>query len=162
MTVEVKLASREVAILLGLLLGILLAFVFETTRPVAKSFDEISLLLFLFIPIVAGLLTGLGDPRDPVRNGAFVGVAAGITNSLIALTVAPRPIDSGVAFFLILSVLMWGLLSAVASTLSRFVYSTRQTMAPSRPSVSSSRVCWVCQSRNPGEARYCHHCGQRL
>jgi hypothetical protein len=120
---------RVVSILLGIIVGSVLASVYQVNLP--TLFFEInvaSLVVFAAIPLLAGFLVGVLHPPTGVRDGALVGLLTGLVNSMIAtvkLIFAPTLAAGEVfafALFAVMSVFVWMVLGAAAAVLASRLY----------------------------------------
>lgn len=120
---------RVVSILLGIIVGSVLASVYQVNLP--TLFFEInvaSLVVFAAIPLLAGFLVGVLHPPTGVRDGALVGLLTGLVNSMIATvklifepTLATGEVFS-FALFAVMSVFIWMILGAAAAALASRLY----------------------------------------
>src|SRR6058998_2668038 len=70
-----RLQHRELSILVGVLVGVLLD-VFASTTDSLPAFSLTDLVIFVTIPALSGALAGFADPDHAVGNGIIVGVVA--------------------------------------------------------------------------------------
>jgi Na+/proline symporter len=119
---------RAVSILVGVIIGCILAYAYQVNLPTLFfEMNVSSLVVFVAIPMLAGFVVGLLYPVMAVRNGLYVGLIIGLFNSIVAtikLIYAPTlALGEVYAFslFAIVSVFVWMVLAAVAAELaSRF------------------------------------------
>ncbi len=127
---------RVVSILVGVIVGAVLAYAYQMNLP--TLFYEVdvsrllgsfwSLVVFAAVPLFAGFLVGVLNPSTGIKDGLLVGLLIGLVNSIIAtvkLIFAPRLEMSEVfAFcvFAIMSVFIWMILSAAAADLAKKIY----------------------------------------
>src|SRR5438046_9250014 len=101
-----RLQHRELSILVGVLVGILLD-VFATTTDSVTSFTLTDLVIFVTIPALSGALAGFADPDHAVGNGVIVGVVAGIVFVIIRALKLPVNVGGDTVLLLALAVLVW-------------------------------------------------------
>src|SRR5438034_10195209 len=77
-----RLQHRELSILVGVLVGVLLD-VFASTTDSLPAFSLTDLVIFVTIPALSGALAGFADPDHAVGNGIIVGVVAGLVFQII-------------------------------------------------------------------------------
>ncbi|MDH5374684.1 MAG: hypothetical protein OEZ21_11585 [Candidatus Bathyarchaeota archaeon] len=119
---------RAVSILVGVIIGCILAYAYQVNLPTLFfEMNVSSLVVFVAIPMLAGFVVGLLYPVMAVRNGLYVGLIIGLFNSIVAtikLIYAPTLALAEVyafSLFAIVSVFVWMILAAVAAELaSRF------------------------------------------
>jgi Na+/proline symporter len=119
---------RTVSILVGVIIGCILAYAYQVNLPTLFfEMNVSSLVVFVAIPMLAGFIVGLLYPVMAVRNGLYVGLISGLFNSIVAtikLIYAPTLVPSEIyafSLFAIVSVFAWMVLAAVAAELaSRF------------------------------------------
>ena len=120
---------RVVSILLGIIVGSVLASVYQANLP--TLFFEInvaSLVVFAAIPLLAGFLVGVLHPPTGVRDGALVGLLTGLVNSVIATVklIFESTLATGEVFafglFAVMSVFIWMVLGAAAALLASRLY----------------------------------------
>lgn len=120
---------RVVSILLGIIVGSVLASVYQANLP--TLFFEInvaSLVVFAAIPLLAGFLVGVLHPPTGVRDGALVGLLTGLVNSIIATVklIFESTLATGEVFafglFAVMSVFIWMVLGAAAAVLASRLY----------------------------------------
>jgi len=119
---------RAVSILVGVIIGCILAYAYQANLPTLFfEMNVSSLVVFVAIPMLAGFIVGLLYPVMAVRNGLYVGLISGLFNSIVAtikLIYAPTLVPSEIyafSLFAIVSVFAWMVLAAVAAELaSRF------------------------------------------
>ncbi|MDH5689950.1 MAG: hypothetical protein OEY81_00785 [Candidatus Bathyarchaeota archaeon] len=119
---------RAVSILVGVIIGCILAYAYQVNLPTLFfEMNVSSLVVFVAIPMLAGFIVGLLYPVMAVRNGLYVGLISGLFNSIVAtikLIYAPTLVPSEIyafSLFAIVSVFAWMVLAAVAAELaSRF------------------------------------------
>jgi len=120
---------RVVSILLGIIVGSVLASVYQVNLP--TLFFEInvaSLVVFAAIPLLAGFLVGVLHPPTGVRDGALVGLLTGLVNSMIATVklIFEPTLAAGEVFafalFAVMSVFIWMILGAAAAALASRLY----------------------------------------
>jgi hypothetical protein len=120
---------RVVSILLGVIVGSVLAFAYQANLP--TLFFEInvaSLVVFAAIPLLAGFLVGVLHPPTGVRDGLLVGLLTGLVNSIIAtvkLIFAEKLATGEVyafALFAVMSVFIWMILGAAVAALASRLY----------------------------------------
>jgi Na+/proline symporter len=119
---------RAVSILVGVIIGCILAYAFQVNLPTLFfEMNVASLVVFVAIPMLSGFIVGLLYPVVAFRNGLYVGLISGLFNSIVATvkliyapTLAPGEIYA-FSLFAIVSVFAWTVLAAVAAELaSRF------------------------------------------
>jgi len=127
---------RVISILVGIMIGCVLAYAYQVNLP--TLFFEIngyslvgllySLVVFVTIPVLAGFVSALLHPIMAVKNGLYVGFFSGLFNSIIAtikLIYAPALIPSEVyafSVFAVMSVFIWMILAAAAAVLAEKFY----------------------------------------
>jgi len=118
-----RLQHRELSILVGVLVGILLD-VFATTTDSVTSFSLTDLVIFVTIPALSGALAGFADPDHAIGNGIMVGVVAGLVYVVISALKLPVNVGGDTVLFLALAVPVWGFLGGTGS---RFAHRTLTT-----------------------------------
>ena len=119
---------RAVSILVGIIIGCVLAYAYQANLPTLFfEMNVSSLVVFVAVPMLAGFVVGLLYPIMAVRNGLYVGLISGLFNSIVAtvkLIYAPTLASGEIyafSLFAIVSVFAWTVLAAVAAELaSRF------------------------------------------
>lgn len=120
---------RAVSILVGVIIGCILAYAYQVNLPTLFfEMNVSSLVVFVAIPMLAGFIVGLLYPVMAVRNGLYVGLISGLFNSIVAtikLIYAPTLVPSEIyafSLFAIVSVFAWMVLAAVAAELASRLY----------------------------------------
>ena len=120
---------RAVSILLGIIVGSVLAYAYQVNLPTLSSeINVASLVVFAAIPLLVGFLVGVLHPPTGVRDGAFVGLLIGLVNSMIATVklIFASTLATGEVFafalFAIMSVFIWMILGAAAAALASRLY----------------------------------------
>src|SRR2546426_10422464 len=94
-----RLQHRELSILVGVLVGILLD-VFATTTDSVKNFTLTDLVIFVTIHALSGALAGFSDPDHAIGNGLMVGVVAVLVYVVISAFRLPGNVyEESVLFF---------------------------------------------------------------
>jgi len=133
---EPELCIRAVSILVGIMIGCILAYAYQVNLP--TLFFEIngysvvgllySLVVFVAIPVLAGFVSALLHPAMAVKNGLYVGFFSGLFNSILAtlkLIYAPVLMPNEVyafSVFAITSIFIWMILGAMAAVLAEKFY----------------------------------------
>jgi len=120
---------RAVSILVGVIIGCVLAYAYQVNLP--TLFYEVnvaSLVVFAAVPLLTGFVVGLLNPSTGMRDGLLVGLLSGLFSSILAtikLIYAPvLEIGEAYAFslFAIMSVFVWMVLAAAAAELAKRFY----------------------------------------
>jgi ribosomal protein L40E len=152
-----RLQHRELSILVGVLVGVLLD-VFATTTDSLTNFSLMDLMIFLTIPALSGALAGFADPDHAVGNGIMVGVVAGLVYVISNSLRLPVNVGGDVVLFLALSVPIWGFLGGTGSGFAHRALTTTQEETLQ----TALRTCANCKTVNPPDAVYCKSCGTKL
>lgn len=121
---------RVISILVGIMIGCVLAYAYQVNLPTLFYETDVwaSLVVFVTIPVVAGFVSALLHPAMAVKNGLYVGFFSGLFNSIIAtikLIYAPALMPSEVyafSVFAVMSVFIWMILAATAAVLAERFY----------------------------------------
>lgn len=121
---------RVISILVGIMVGCILAYAYQVNLPTLfhETYVWASLVVFVTIPVLAGFVSALLHPAMAMRNGLYAGFFGGLFNSILAtvkLIYEPVIIQSEVyafSLFAIMSVFIWAVLAAAAAVLAQKFY----------------------------------------
>lgn len=129
---------RIISILVGIMIGCVLAYAYHVNLPIFSSdapfwfsgmFLWTGLVVFLTIPVLAGFVSALLHPTLAMRNGLYVGFFTGLFNSILGAikliyTVSPLEPATVNAFslFAIVSIFTWTMISAAGALLGPKFY----------------------------------------
>ena len=123
------LPVRATSILVGVMIGCVLAYAYQMNLPTLfYEMNVSSLVVFFTIPTLAGFVVALLHPAMAMKNGLYAGLLSGLFNSIIAtikLIYAPVLETSEVyafSLFAIMSVFVWMVLAAAAAELAKRFY----------------------------------------
>jgi len=76
---------RAVSILVGVMIGSILAYVYQMNLPTLFfEMNVASLVVFLAIPLLTGFIVGLLHSAMAFKDGSYAGLFTGLFNSIIA------------------------------------------------------------------------------
>jgi hypothetical protein len=120
---------RVVSILLGIIVGSILAYAYQVNSPTLFfELNVASLVIYAAIPLFAGFLVGILSPATGARDGLLVGLIIGLVNSVIATVklIFASTLAAGEVFpfalFALISVFFWMILATAAATLASQLY----------------------------------------
>jgi len=121
---------RVISILVGIMIGCILAYAYQVNMPTLfhETYVWASLVVFVAIPVLAGFVSALLHPALAVKNGLYVGFFSGLFNSILAtikLIYAPALMPNEVyafSVFAVMSVFIWMILAAAAAVLAQRFY----------------------------------------
>jgi hypothetical protein len=120
---------RVISILVGIMIGCILAYTYQVNLPTLFYQMSVgSLVVFVAIPVLAGFVSGLLHPALAMKNGLYVGFFIGLFNSILAtIKLIYTPFLDlrelyGFPLFAIISVFIWMILAAVAAALAQRFY----------------------------------------
>ena len=121
---------RVISILVGIMIGCILAYAYQVNLPTLfyETYVWASLVVFVTIPVLAGFVSGLLHPAMAMKNGLYVGFFSGLFNSILAtvkLIYAPALVPNEVyafSVFAITSIFIWMILAAAAAVLAEKFY----------------------------------------
>jgi hypothetical protein len=120
---------RGVAILIGIMIGCILAYAYQVNLPTLfYEMNVASLVVFVAIPLFSGFVVGLLSPLTCARDGLLVGLLSGLFNAIIATikliyatTLEPGEVYA-FAVFAIMSISIWMILAAMAAYFAKRFY----------------------------------------
>ena len=121
---------RVISILVGIMVGCILAYAYQMNLPTLFYETDMwaSLVVFVTIPVLAGFVSALLHPALAIQNGLYAGFFSGLFNSILAtvkLIYAPVLMPSEVyafSVFAVMSVFSWMVLAATAAVLAQRFY----------------------------------------
>lgn len=127
---EPELPIRVISILVGIMIGCILAYAYQANLPTLfyETYLWASLAVFVTIPVLAGFVSALLHPAMAMKNGLYVGFFSGLFNSILAtikLIYAPALMPNEVyafSVFAVVSVFTWMILAAAAAALAQRFY----------------------------------------
>lgn len=125
---EKSIASiRALSILVGIIIGCILAYVYQAYLPTMfYEMNVASLVAFVAIPMLAGFIVGLLNPSTGMRDGLLVGLVIGLFNIVLAAIKMIYAEKTGEVYafslFAIMSVFVWVILAAAAADLAKRFY----------------------------------------
>jgi len=130
MTKKPEPPIRFISILVGIMIGCVLAYAYQVNLPTLfyETYVWASLAVFVTIPVLVGFVSALLHPVMAVKNGLYVGFFSGLFNSILAtikLIYAPALMPNEVyafSVFAVMSVFSWMILAAVAAVLAEKIY----------------------------------------
>ena len=130
MTKKPEPPIRFISILVGIMIGCVLAYAYQVNLPTLfyETYVWASLAVFVTIPVLVGFVSALLHPVMAVKNGLYVRFFSGLFNSIMAtmkLIYAPALIPSEVyafSVFAVMSVFIWMILAAAAAVLAQRFY----------------------------------------
>lgn len=123
-----KPPTRTLSILVGTMVGCILAYIFEITlwMYTRTLWGWWSLIAFITIPAIAGFIAGLIDRAMAMQNGLYTGLLSGVMNAIMAsirLIYLPILPDVTVlyaySFFAIMSIFLWMFIASMAGLLAK-------------------------------------------
>ena len=130
MTKKPEPPIRFISILVGIMIGCVLAYAYQVNLPTLfyETYVWASLAVFVTIPVLVGFVSALLHPVMAVKNGLYVGFFSGLFNSILAtikLIYAPALMPNEVyafSVFAIMSIFIWTILAAAAAVLAQRFY----------------------------------------
>jgi len=121
---------RVISILVGIMIGCILAYAYQVNTPTLfyETYVWASLAVFVTIPVLAGFVSALLHPAMAMKNGLYVGFFSGLFNSIIAtikLIYTSDLVPSEVyafSVFAIMSIFIWMILAAATAVLAEKFY----------------------------------------
>ncbi|MEM3629721.1 MAG: hypothetical protein QXE06_10195 [Candidatus Bathyarchaeia archaeon] len=120
---------RAVSILMGIMIGCILAYAYQINLPTLfYEMNIATLVVFLSIPAFSGFIVGLLNPATALKDGLIVGLVTGLFNSIVAavkmIFVSTLALSEVYAFslFAIMAVFAWTILAAAAAVLAKRFY----------------------------------------
>jgi hypothetical protein len=120
---------RVICILVGTMIGCILAYTYQVNMPTLFYQMSVgSLVVFVAIPLLAGFVSGLLHPALAMKNGLYVGFFIGLFNSILTAIklnyTASLDLRELYSFplFAIISVFIWMILAAASAALAQRFY----------------------------------------
>jgi len=126
---EVGPPKRAVSILVGILVGCVLAYAYQVNLPTLfYEMNVATLVAFAAVPMLTGFITALLQPEMALKNSIITGFISGLFNSVIAtikmIYTSPMEIAELYAFsvFAVFSVFVWMILAGAVALLAAKIY----------------------------------------
>lgn len=127
---EPEVPLRMLSILVAIMIASVLAYAYHTNLPsLVYDMKVASLFVFVTIPMLAGFIAGIIHPEKAIINGLYAGLIIGVVNSIMAALKILFKQElllqelCAFAFFAIVSIFLWMIITCLAALLGKQVYS---------------------------------------
>ena len=126
---EVEPPKRAISILVGILVGCVLAYAYQANLPTLfYEMNIATLVAFVAVPMFTGFITALLQPEMALKNSIITGLISGLFNSVIAtikmIYISSMEVVELYAFsvFAVFSVFVWMILAGAVALLAVKIY----------------------------------------